>query len=89
MGQPTKNPLPRYTESGLKMYMVQNKVNTQTPCFVVEMFLVDGALDTTFKVPIFMKIYICKIQDEVNIITSKNKSQKDFLTHCTTRQHGG
>ena len=46
-----------------KMYMVQNKVNTQTPCFVVEMFLVDGALDTTFKVPIFMKIYMCKIQE--------------------------
>ena len=67
--------------------MVQIKVNTQTPCFVVEIFLVDGVRDTTFKVPINMKIYMCKIQNEAVIIISKNKSQNNFLTPCTMRQH--
>ena len=69
--------------------MVQNKVNTQTPCFMAEIFLVNGALDTTFKVPIFMKIYMSKIQDQAVINISKNKSPNDFLTPCTMRQHGG
>ena len=65
------------------------KLTRRPPCFVVEIFLVDGVRDTTFKVPINMKIYICKIQDEAVIIISKNKSQNDFLTPCTMRQHGG
>ena len=65
------------------------KLARRPPCFVVEIFLVDGVRDTTFKVPINMKIYICKIQDEAVIIISKNKSQNDFLTPCTMRQHGG
>ena len=30
-----------------------------------------------------------KIQDEAVIIISKNKSENDFLTPCTMRQHGG
>ena len=65
------------------------KLTLRPPCFVVEIFLVDGVLETTFKVPIFMKIYMCKIQDEAVIIISKNESQNDFLTPCTMRQHGG
>ena len=65
------------------------KLTLRPPCFVVEFFLVDGVLDTTFKVPIIMKIYMCKIQDEAVIIIWKNKSQNDFLTPCTMRQHGG
>ena len=69
--------------------MVQIKVNMQTPCFVFDIFLVDGVLETTFKLPIIMKIYMCKIQDEAVIIISKNKPQNDFLTPCTMRQHGG
>ena len=56
---------------------------------MVEIFLVEGVLETTFKVPIIMKIYMCKIQDEAVIIISKNESQNDFLTPCTMRQHGG
>ena len=51
--------------------------------------MVEGVLDTTFKVPIIMKIYMCKIQDEPVIIISKNKSHNDFLTPCTMHQHGG
>ena len=41
--------------------------------------LTRSVLDTTFKVPIKMKIYIGKIQDEVVIIISKNKYQNDFF----------
>ena len=40
--------------------------------------MVDSVLDTTFKVPIYMKIYMCKIRDKAVIIISKNKSQNDF-----------
>ena len=69
--------------------MVQIKVSTQTPIFVVEFFLVNGVLETTFKVPIIMKNFMCKIQDEAVIIISKNKPQNSFLTPCTMRQHGG
>ena len=67
----------------------KKKLTRRPPCFVVEIFLVDGVRDTTFKVPINMKIYICKIQYEAVIIILKNKSQNDFLTPCTMRQHGG
>ena len=61
------------------------KLTLRPPCFMVELFLVDGVLDTTFKVPIIMKMYMCKIQDEPVIIISKNKSQNDFLTPYTLR----
>ena len=64
------------------------KLTLRPHCFVVDIFLVDGVRDTNFKVLINMKIYICKIQDEAVIIISKYKSQKDFLTPCTMRQHG-
>ena len=64
------------------------KLIRRAPCFVVEIFLVDSVLETTFKVPIIMKIYMCKIQDEAVIIISKNKPQNDFVTPCTMRQHG-
>ena len=69
--------------------MVQNKVNTQTPCFVVEIFLVPGVLAATFEAPIIMKIHISKIELWSVIFKSKNKSQNEFLTPCTMRQHGG
>ena len=65
------------------------KLTLRPPCFVVEIFSFDGVLDTTFKVPIITKIYMCKIQDKAVIIISKNKPQNDFLTPCTMRQHGG
>ena len=48
------------------------KLTLRPPCFMVEFVLVDGVLETTFKVPIIMKIYMCKIQDEAVIIISKN-----------------
>ena len=51
------------------------KLTLRPPCFVVDIFLVDGVLEKTFKVPIIMKIYMCKIQDEAVIILSKNKPQ--------------
>ena len=63
----------------------KSKLTHRPPYFVVEIFLVDGVLKTTFKVPIDMKIYMCKIQDESVIIISKNESQKDCLTPCTLR----
>ena len=69
-------------------YMVQIKFNTQTPCFVVEILLVDGVMETTYKVPIFTKIYTCKIQEQSAIILSKNKSYHDFFTPCNMRQQG-
>ena len=56
------------------------KLSLRPPCFMVGMFFVDGVLETTFKVPIIMKMYMCKIQDEAVIIISKNKHQNDFLT---------
>ena len=31
----------------------------------------------------------CKIKDDYVIIISKNKSQNDFLSPYTMRQHGG
>ena len=61
------------------------KLTLRPPCLVVAFFLVEGVLDTTSKVPIIMKIYMCKIQDEPVIIISKNKSQNDFLSPCTMR----
>ena len=40
------------------------KLTGRPSCFVVEIVLVEGVLETTFKVTIFMKICICKIQDQ-------------------------
>ena len=34
------------------------KLTLRPPCFVEKNFLADGVLETTFKVPIFKKIYI-------------------------------
>ena len=42
------------------------KLTLGPPCFMV-----DGVLETTFQVPIIIKIYMCKIQDESVIIISK------------------
>ena len=63
------------------------KLTLRPPCFMVDCFVVDGVLDTIFKVTINMKIYICKIQDESVIISSKNKSQNDFLPPSTVRHY--
>ena len=62
---------------------------TRTPCFVVEIFLVPGVLAATFEAPIIMKIHISKIEHWPVIFLSKNKSQNEFLTPCTMREHGG
>ena len=64
------------------------KLTLRPPCFVVEIFLVPGVLAATFDAQIIMKIHISKIELWSVIFKSKNKSQNDFLTPCTMRQHG-
>ena len=54
------------------------KLTLRPPCFVVEFFLVDIVLETTFKVPIIMEIYMCKIQDSKSLLYQKKISELFF-----------